>query len=98
MNFGPAPVIVPVVLGIAIPFRRAFYVHLALLHVGLALRVAGDLGGDYALAQRSGLLNATAIGVFLAATAATAPRARLRRRVFTSRPDLAANVTAAAGR
>src|SRR5579885_2849618 len=43
MIFGHAPVIFPGVLGIAIPYRRPFYLHLALLHAGLALRVSGDL-------------------------------------------------------
>lgn len=82
MIFGHAPVIFPGVLGLAIPFRRAFYVHLALLHAGLALRIGGDLGGDYALARRGGVLNAVAIALFLAATIASAafervfPRAR----------------------
>jgi len=84
MIFGHAPVIFPGVLGFAIPFRRAFYAHLALLHAGLALRIGGDLGGDYALARRGGLLNATAIALFLAATIASAalerafPRARAK--------------------
>jgi hypothetical protein len=84
MIFGHAPVIFPGVLGFAIPFRRAFYAHLALLHAGLALRIGGDLGGDYALARRGGLLSATAIALFLAATIASAalerafPRARAK--------------------
>jgi hypothetical protein len=81
MIFGHAPVIFPGVLGIAIPFRRVFYVHLALLHLGVALRVAGDLGGDDALARRGGLLSAVAIALFLAATLGSAAfeRARSRR-------------------
>jgi len=85
MIFGHAPVIFPGVLGFAIPFRRAFYAHLALLHAGLALRIGGDLGGDYALARRGGLLNAAAIALFLVATIASAalervfPRARAQR-------------------
>jgi hypothetical protein len=43
MIFGQAPVVFPGVLGIDIPFRRVFYVHLALLHAGLVLRIGGDL-------------------------------------------------------
>jgi hypothetical protein len=72
MIFGHAPVIFPGVLGVAIPFRRVFYGHLALLHAGLVLRIVGDLGGDYDLARVGGLLNATAIGIFLVATVGSA--------------------------
>ena len=99
MIFGHAPVIFPGVLGLPIPFRRIFHAHLALLHIGLALRIAGDLGGDYRLARWGGLVNATAIGLFLAVTAGTAAHARLQRsgrcalgRVSRSRPATAAEV------
>ncbi|HET8743662.1 MAG TPA: hypothetical protein VFM41_13660 [Gaiella sp.] len=87
MIFGHAPVIFPGVLGIDIPFRRAFYVHLALLHAGLVLRIGGDLSEDLALARRGGLLNAIAIGLFIVATlgsAALARRARSAKRVPAS--------------
>lgn len=86
MIFGHAPVIFPGVLGIAIPFRRFFYAHLVLLHVGLALRVGGDLAADFSLARWGGLLNATAIGLFLAATIVSAVAARVRRRVRATVP------------
>ena len=86
MIFGHAPVIFPGVLGIAIPFRRVFYAHLALLHVGLALRVGGDLAADFTLARWGGLLNATAIELFLAATLVSALSARVQRRVRASAP------------
>ena len=79
MIFGHAPVIFPGVLGVAIPFRRAFYLHLALLHAGLALRVGGDLAESYDAARWGGLLNATAIGLFLVATMGSAAHARLAR-------------------
>jgi hypothetical protein len=79
MIFGHAPVIFPGVLGVRIPFRRAFYLHLAVLHVGVALRVAGDLAGDDRLARDGALLNGIAILVFFAATVGSALTARLRR-------------------
>jgi hypothetical protein len=72
MIFGHAPVIFPAVLGVPIPFRRLFYVHLALLHVGVVLRVAGDLGGAAGIARDGALLNALAIGVFFLLTAGSA--------------------------
>jgi hypothetical protein len=77
MIFGHAPVIFPGVLGLAIPFRRVFYVHLAVLHAGLVLRVAGDLGGSFSVAQWGALVNAAAIGLFLVATVGSAVRARI---------------------
>jgi hypothetical protein len=72
MIFGHAPVIFPGVLGIAIPFRRIFYGHLGLLHAGLALRVGGDLAGNFRVARWGGTVNAIAIAVFLVATIASA--------------------------
>ncbi len=68
MIFGHAPVIFPGVLGFPLPFRRVFYVHLALLHAGLVLRIGGDLAGSWETARWGGMLNATAIGIFLVAT------------------------------
>lgn len=43
MIFGHAPIIFPAVLGIPIRYSDRFYSHLVLLHVTLAVRVAGDL-------------------------------------------------------
>ena len=80
MIFGHAPVIFPGVLGIPIPFRRGFYLHLALLHAGLALRVAGDLAGSHPAARWGGMLSAIAIALFLLATVAVAAHALLHRR------------------
>lgn len=88
MIFGHAPVIFPGVLGVAIPFRRFFYAHLALLHVGLALRVGGDLAADFSVARWGGLLNATAIGLFLVATIASAVAAHGLRRARPAAPVL----------
>jgi hypothetical protein len=79
MIFGHAPVIFPGVVGIAIPFRRFFYVPLVLLHAGLLLRVGGDLAGDFATARRGALVIAVAIALFLVGTAASAALGRLRR-------------------
>jgi len=94
MIFGHAPVIFPGVLGFRIPFRRFFYLHLALLHAGLSLRVGGDLAGSFTAARWGGLLNATAIGLFLVATIGSAITARLARAV----PQVALKQPAGAGR
>lgn len=69
MVFAHAPVIVPAVLRVSLPFHRGFYAHLALLHVSLALRVlGGDLAGDTVLWRWGGILNEAAILLFLALT------------------------------
>ena len=80
MIFGHAPIIFPAVLGIGVAYRPAFYAHVALLHVSLLLRVAGDLAPWPAARAWGGLLNGIAIVVFLANTAygALAPRATSR--------------------
>jgi len=43
MIFGHAMIILPAVMRIDVPFRRAFYGHLILLHLSVAARIAGDL-------------------------------------------------------
>lgn len=65
MVFGHAPIIFPAVLGVAIAYRRLFYLPLVLLHLSLMMRLAGDFGGWIALRQWGGLLNALAIVLFL---------------------------------
>ena len=44
MIFGHAPIIFPAVLGLPVTFRPRFYLHLALLHAGLVVRVAAHPG------------------------------------------------------
>lgn len=75
MIFGHAPVIFPAVLGTAIAYRAAFYSHLALLHLSVALRVAGDLSGWAPGRQWGAIGNAAAILLFLANTVVSAVRA-----------------------
>ncbi|HET7379808.1 MAG TPA: hypothetical protein VFJ24_07195 [Gaiellales bacterium] len=70
MIFGHAPIIFPAVLGRAVPFHARFYVHLALLHASLVLRVAGDLLGEVDARRWGGLLNVAAVALFLASTVA----------------------------
>jgi hypothetical protein len=65
MIMGHAPIIFPAVLGVPVPFRPVFYSHLALLHVSLALRVAGDLAGWWPGRLWGGLLNVVAVLLFL---------------------------------
>jgi hypothetical protein len=80
MVFAHAPVIVPAVLGIALPYRRAMYGPLALLHAGLVLRLFGDLRGEVAIWQWGGGLDEAAILAFIGLAAWTAMKARRPRR------------------
>lgn len=65
MVFGHAPIIFPAVLGAPIDYRPHFYFPLLLLHLSLALRLAGDFGAWVVIRQWGGLLNALAIVLFL---------------------------------
>ncbi|MGH8012866.1 MAG: hypothetical protein ACREQ4_10240, partial [Candidatus Binataceae bacterium] len=69
MIFAHAPVIFPAVTGKPMPYRRAFYVHVILLHLSLLLRiVGGDLFGSFQAYQWGGLLNVVTLLVFLGNT------------------------------
>jgi hypothetical protein len=74
MIFGHAPVIFPAILRMRIRFTPRFWTHLVLLHAGLALRIAGDLGGVYELRAWGALLNVLAIVVFLLQTVTSLQR------------------------
>ncbi|NOZ58605.1 MAG: hypothetical protein GXO66_03370 [Euryarchaeota archaeon] len=69
MVFGHAPVIFPALLGREMRFMNSFYVHLALLHISLLIRLAGNFLSPQLTALGS-LLNALAIFIFLANNAA----------------------------
>jgi hypothetical protein len=65
MIFGHALIVFPAILGRPMPFRSAFYVHLALLHASVIVRLIGDLAEDLGRWRPwGGALNAVAIGVF----------------------------------
>ena len=68
MIFGHAPIIFPAILGVPINFQPAFYLHLALLHLSLALRVVSDLMNWTQARMWGGLLNEIAILIFLGMT------------------------------
>lgn len=64
MVFAHAPIVLPAVARLELPFHPALYVPLAILHAGLVARVAGDLAGALDLRQAGGALNAAALVVF----------------------------------
>lgn len=76
MVFGHAPIIFPAVLRVAVPYHPVFYAPLALLHVSLALRLAGDASGQYALTRWGAMLSALALVGFIANTVAAVVRGR----------------------
>jgi hypothetical protein len=65
MIFAHGPIILPTITGLALPFRRNFYLHAGLLHLSLVLRVTGDLAALFWLRRWGGLLNALAVVLFL---------------------------------
>jgi hypothetical protein len=80
MVFAHAPVIFPAVLGTPLPYRPAFYLHLALLHASLVVRIAGDVSPGYSsLRAWGGLLNAIALLAFVLNSARSMLLARLGR-------------------
>lgn len=68
MIFGHAPVIVSAVLNLPITYKQRFYVHLALIHLTLILRILGDLCGWAVGREAGGFLNVLVILLFLANT------------------------------
>jgi hypothetical protein len=76
MVFGHAPIIVPAVLRVSVPYHPTFYGPLALLHVSLVVRVAGDASGQFAWTRVGGLLNALALAAFMVSTVGAAVRGK----------------------
>ncbi|WP_211258835.1 hypothetical protein [Spirillospora albida] len=73
MVFGHAPVILPAVLRVRLPYHPILYAPLALLHASLMLRVAGDLGDLPDARTIGGVLGEVSLVLF-AACAVTAAR------------------------
>ncbi len=65
MIFAHAPIILPTITGLALPFQNAFYLHAGLLHLSVLWRISGDLALLLSVQRWAGLLNASAILLFL---------------------------------
>jgi hypothetical protein len=78
MVFGHAPIIFPAVLRVAVPYHPLFYAPLLLLHLSLALRLAGDAAGAFEWRSAGGLLNAVALAAFILNTVAAVIRGKLK--------------------
>jgi hypothetical protein len=76
MLFAHAPIILPAVMGRAVPYRRGFYGPLTLLNVSVLLRLGADLARWTDGRRWGGLLGVLAILLFLVTTvgAAASPR------------------------
>lgn len=80
MVFAHAPIILPAVAQIDVPYHRALYVPLVVLHLGLAGRVIGDLAGLFELRRATALANALALGLFALAVLWSRHAARATRK------------------
>ncbi len=80
MIFGHAPIIFPAILRLKIIYQPYFYGHLVLLHLGLVIRVGGDLAYALFWKQVGGVLNVVAVLLFLGATASSVVVGALRRK------------------
>ncbi len=76
MVFGHAPLIVPAIVRTNVPYHWSLYVPLVLLHLSIAVRVAGDLSGIVPLRTSGAVLNAIAILVFVVSTLTAVVRGR----------------------
>ena len=76
MVLGHAPIIFPAVLRVRMPYHPTFYLPLALLHLSLLVRGAGDAAGDFAWTRWGGLLGALALAAFIVSTASAIVRGR----------------------
>lgn len=78
MIFAHELMIVPAILGIDLPFTRAFYVPLVLLHLSLAARIGGDIARDATTWQRAATTNVIAVLLFAALSVVAATRGGAR--------------------
>lgn len=76
MVFGHAPIILPAVARVTMRWHWSAYLPLALLHLSLLVRCAGDAAGTYAWRAAGGALGAVALLAFVASTALSIARGR----------------------
>ncbi len=87
MVFGHAPIIFPAVLRVDVPYHTTFYLPLALLHLSVVLRLAGDALASFGITRAGGLLGAVALAAFIVSTVSAVARGmRATRRAGTGRP------------
>lgn len=79
MVFGHAPIILPAVLRVVVPYTPYFYLPLALLHVSLLIRLAGDRTMSAPWRAWGGGLNGIALLAFVLGTIAAVLRGRAKK-------------------
>lgn len=84
MVMGHAPIILPAVLRIQLPYRRVAWLPLALLHLTVSVRVIADLAGSTWGRSVGAAANVAVLLLFVAVTVTTAARASST----TWQPDL----------
>jgi hypothetical protein len=77
MVFGHAPIIIPAVLRVAVPYSPYFYAPLGLLHASLFIRLAGDWMSIAQWRAWGGALNALALLAFVLGTVSAMIRGAL---------------------
>ena len=78
MIFGHAPIILPAIIGLRVRFVAASYASLALLHLSVLLRLAGDIFGLNDVRAASGILTVLALVSYAAILIAASSRQTLR--------------------
>lgn len=87
MIMAHAPIIFPTVIGRPLPYRPRFYIPLATLNGGMALRVAGDFSGQGTLWQVGGTITVIAMLLFVIVAVVTVLRAKPAQPPRTSRRE-----------
>jgi hypothetical protein len=70
MVFGHAPIILPAVLRVSLPYTKWMYAPLVLLHASLGVRLIGDALTSFEWIRIGGLANAVALAAFVAGSVA----------------------------
>jgi len=78
MIMGHGPIVFPTLMKVKMDYTPWLYSHLALLHVSVFIRIAGDVALSAPLRQWGALLNAAAIILFLVNTVAAGIRWRTK--------------------
>jgi len=83
MIFAHAPVILPAVTGVRLPYRAWLYAPLALLHVALVVRFAGAVTEDLGVWRAGGIGTEVAVVVFIVSAVAANLASRVAGRATT---------------
>lgn len=94
MIMAHAPVILPAVLRVPLPYRPFLYLPVAVLHVALVVRVVGDAVQDAELVRLGGIGNVTALLLFAVLAVTTALMGVPKRPVASGGRGAAASRTA----